>query len=194
LAHEVSGPEATKGEVLQSTVSTLQENNPSLHPRHSRAEPREFSDVTVREVHPLPAQARPEDERPELSLAGTRVELGNAVSMLVSANAAQPSSTKMPNAPKFATEVPDHRVGSALPNDRRESSTTMTIETSPGRSSDGLVARRRAEPEPSINVTIGRVEVRAETLSAASPRAGRKDSPVMSLDKYLLQRTQRGGE
>jgi hypothetical protein len=50
-----------------------------------------------------------------------------------------------------------------------------------------------AKPEPAINVTIGRVEVRAEAPPAPpKPEAGKKASPVMSLDEYLNQRRGRG--
>jgi hypothetical protein len=46
--------------------------------------------------------------------------------------------------------------------------------------------------EPSIQVTIGRIEVRAASASA-SPAKEQKSSPVMSLTDYL-QRTRRGGQ
>jgi hypothetical protein len=50
-----------------------------------------------------------------------------------------------------------------------------------------------AEPEPSVHVTIGRIEVRAtsESKQAGRPRTA---SPVMSLEEYLHRRTQRGGQ
>jgi hypothetical protein len=41
--------------------------------------------------------------------------------------------------------------------------------------------------EPSINVTIGRIEVRA-TLPPASAQAQRPAAPILSLDEYLQQR------
>ena len=48
------------------------------------------------------------------------------------------------------------------------------------------------EPEPSINVTIGRVEVRAvQTDSKTAPR--KSESPVMPLEEYL-RKQRRGGE
>lgn len=42
-------------------------------------------------------------------------------------------------------------------------------------------------PEPSINVTIGRVEVRA-TLPPAPSKTPRASAPILSLDEYLHQR------
>ena len=52
---------------------------------------------------------------------------------------------------------------------------------------------RKSEPEPVINVTIGRVEVRA--VQADAPKKAKhqkKPSGVMSLDEYLNQRERRG--
>jgi hypothetical protein len=50
-----------------------------------------------------------------------------------------------------------------------------------------------AEPEPSVHVTIGRIEVRAtsESKQVGRPRIA---SPVMSLEEYLHRRAQRGGQ
>jgi hypothetical protein len=45
--------------------------------------------------------------------------------------------------------------------------------------------------EPSVHVTIGRIEVRAVSESKPAGRA-RAASPVMSLEEYLHRRTQRG--
>lgn len=49
-----------------------------------------------------------------------------------------------------------------------------------------------AEPAPTIQVTIGRIEVRA-TLPAASPQKQKAASPAMSLEEYLGRRARRGG-
>jgi len=46
-------------------------------------------------------------------------------------------------------------------------------------------------PEPSIQVTIGRIEVRAVSPQASTPKE-RPTSPVMSLNDYLGQRSKRG--
>jgi hypothetical protein len=51
----------------------------------------------------------------------------------------------------------------------------------------------KSEPEPVINVTIGRVEVRAVQADATKKtRRKKKPSGVMSLDAYLNQRESRG--
>ncbi|MFI5101918.1 MAG: hypothetical protein ACHP9V_00965 [Terriglobales bacterium] len=52
-----------------------------------------------------------------------------------------------------------------------------------------------AEPEPSVHVTIGRIEVRASSERESKPVGRpRPASPVMSLEEYLHRRTQRGGQ
>ena len=52
----------------------------------------------------------------------------------------------------------------------------------------------KADHEPSIQVTIGRVEVKAEVSGQSTIRAQRAASPVMTLDEYLRRRSKRGGE
>jgi hypothetical protein len=49
-----------------------------------------------------------------------------------------------------------------------------------------------AEPAPTIQVTIGRIEVRA-TSPAAPPQRQKAASPAMSLEEYLGGRARRGG-
>jgi hypothetical protein len=53
-------------------------------------------------------------------------------------------------------------------------------------------SRAQAQSEPVINVSIGRVEVRAtQTTSGNKPRTRQRPSGVMSLDEYLKQRENR---
>jgi hypothetical protein len=47
--------------------------------------------------------------------------------------------------------------------------------------------------ESIVQVTIGRVEVRATPAPALLPQKERSAPPVMSLDEYLRQRAQGGG-
>jgi hypothetical protein len=60
-------------------------------------------------------------------------------------------------------------------------------------STDGFTAskltpQREPQPAPTIQVTIGRIEVRATPAPAASPASKAKPAPVLSLDDYLRQR------
>jgi hypothetical protein len=47
----------------------------------------------------------------------------------------------------------------------------------------------RTEVAPTINVTIGRVEVRATQAQASAPRRAEAHAPRMSLDEYLRRRS-----
>ncbi len=47
-------------------------------------------------------------------------------------------------------------------------------------------------PVPTIQVTIGRLEVRASTPEAAIPPARARKEPTMSLETYLRRREERG--
>jgi hypothetical protein len=48
------------------------------------------------------------------------------------------------------------------------------------------------QPESTINVSIGRIEVRAFTPPPASPKRANPSSRPMSLDEYLNKSSQRG--
>ena len=50
-----------------------------------------------------------------------------------------------------------------------------------------------AEPAPTVQVTIGRIEVRAMPPLATQPKAQRSGPAVMTLDEYLRQRNDGGG-
>ncbi|MGH9429915.1 MAG: hypothetical protein ACRD3T_00065 [Terriglobia bacterium] len=54
-------------------------------------------------------------------------------------------------------------------------------------------ARPAVEPEPTIQVTIGRIEVRATSTPAPASAKERQVPRVMSLDEYLQRRSGRGG-
>jgi hypothetical protein len=54
--------------------------------------------------------------------------------------------------------------------------------------------QKNSDAEPSIHVSIGRVEIRATTAAAPSRSMVRPPSPVMALDDYLRQRGKRGRE
>jgi hypothetical protein len=50
-----------------------------------------------------------------------------------------------------------------------------------------------SSPEPTIQVTIGRIEVRATPLPPAQPQSQQRSAPsIMSLDQYLQQRSKGG--
>jgi hypothetical protein len=67
-----------------------------------------------------------------------------------------------------------------------------------------LPAKRRAiqsdftlpaqNPEPSIHVTIGRIEIRAEREDPSPRKNEKAPSPVMGLEEYLRRKNTRGKE
>lgn len=52
--------------------------------------------------------------------------------------------------------------------------------------------RLHSQQEPVIEVTIGRIEIRAETTGASNRKTERPASPVMGLDEYLRRKSNRG--
>lgn len=91
----------------------------------------------------------------------------------------------------FKTEVQPQRVERVSEKSRNTERTdfrsvTRSITNYAWRESDPV------EPQPSINITIGRVEVRAAPATNTKPTRTRQESPVMPLDEYL--RKQRRGE
>lgn len=73
----------------------------------------------------------------------------------------------------------------------RESSATIEPRHVPRRERQAAARdakRERAEVAPTINVTIGRVEVRATQAPATAPRRAETAAPRMSLDDYLRRR------
>jgi len=92
----------------------------------------------------------------------------------------------------FKTEVKPHVVEHVIERSRNTDRTdfrsvTRSITNYAWRESEA------AAPEPSINITIGRVEVRAAPATNTKPTRTRQESPVMPLDEYL-RKQRRGGE
>lgn len=66
---------------------------------------------------------------------------------------------------------------------------TVPVLTPAGRPAD---ERQSSEPEPTVRVHIGRIEVRATPPPAEPAKKPRRKTPVMSLDDYLERRNGRG--
>jgi len=76
---------------------------------------------------------------------------------------------------------------------KRTREASSTIEPRPARRRERQAAAReshkeRVEVPPTINVTIGRVEVRATQAPQPAQRRAESASPRMSLDDYLRRR------
>ena len=75
-------------------------------------------------------------------------------------------------------------------NQRRRNPVLPFMVTSDRRASHELATQ--PDSTPSVQVTIGRIEIRAETPVAAGRKVERASSPVMGLDEYLRQKNTRG--
>jgi hypothetical protein len=101
------------------------------------------------------------------------------------ASTAQPSKVEVRHlpAPKQATPIKPL----APKNPARYPTTALKT-----RAAARAEAKRRPEPPaPIINVTIGRVEVRATTPTTSKAQAARPAGPKLSLDDYLRSRAER---
>ena len=77
---------------------------------------------------------------------------------------------------------------------RPETPTTVVVQPHVTPYVEPAAAAPTATPEPTIKVTIGRVEIRATPPPARQSAAERSAAPVMSLDEYLRRRAKRGGQ
>jgi hypothetical protein len=75
---------------------------------------------------------------------------------------------------------------------RRRKSVLPSMVTADRRAPHQLATQPDATP--SVHVTIGRIEIRAETPAAAGGKVERTTSPVMGLDEYLRQKNARGNK
>ncbi|MEY2500003.1 MAG: hypothetical protein QOI07_337 [Verrucomicrobiota bacterium] len=89
-------------------------------------------------------------------------------------------------------------VTNGLPHATRPAETNLVaVRSSPARPIASLMSRPPASSqslpsESAINVTIGRVEIRA-TLPPVATQTSRRNAPIVSLDEYLRQRAKGAG-
>ena len=116
----------------------------------------------------------------------------------------RPSSAQLPHAPPIerAQSSTKHAEADASlsteirPRSVHETKTvqhdSVQSDFSRTRKENGSGARANPAPSNTIQVTIGRVEVRATPAPAVAPRSGAKKGPAMSLENYLHQRAKGG--
>jgi hypothetical protein len=107
-----------------------------------------------------------------------------------------------PRAEKGKPSVHDREkiltVTNGLPHATRPAETNLVaVRSSPARPVASLMSRPPASSqslrsESAINVTIGRVEIRA-TLPPVATQTSRRNAPIVSLDEYLRQRAKGAG-
>jgi hypothetical protein len=189
-------------EVISDNLRTEEQTSPEpiseqhgarpVQPRpHSSDALERSSPVQVRAIRSLRSERQSPEQNPPTSQVQPDLELTPGPA--VSANLLQPATANQVIAPgnirgmfSFAPPFATHeRISdpALLPRVRRGHEPTRLV--SP---------QMAAESEPSIQVTIGRIEVRAATTSTPARRAEPTASPVMSLEEYLRRQAKRGGE
>jgi hypothetical protein len=90
--------------------------------------------------------------------------------------------------------VPGQLVGPVLPADQDSLGADSARGGRSGERRNSTFASKHSqeEREPVIEVTIGRIEIRAETSGASNRKTERPASPVMGLDEYLRRKSNRG--
>ena len=144
-------------------------------------------DVTVDEPESAPSPASPKPNqrlvvRPQ-SQAIVRAERAVGDSPQPEPNLNSPSSTISQRRPRLADVSPNPSVSVVIAQPR------ITPLGESRRSMSALDSIESSTPQPTVQVTIGRIEVRAvqsATTPATRPRAA---PPVMNLDDYLRQRS-----
>jgi len=182
---EMVDDRAPPSAVLRPRMSERPEVTPDVEP--ASAAPLRPSTGAARKPWPV-RPVEPEQPLPRAA-SGTRPDIDNAATLpgpgaaapLPAVAVVVPASARMSDsedAPAFnaATSL---RPRAEPPSPR---SATPHID---------LPARTPA-PEPIIHVTIGRIEIRANTAAAPVVRKSTNASPVMALEEYLRSRTEGG--
>ena len=116
----------------------------------------------------------------------------------VEARAPQVSSLIAPRANPVTPVNVSRDEAPAVEAARNEASTPLVVRPKLDRYAEPPMQRTQTQSAPPsseqvINVTIGRIEVRATPPPPATARSNHQKPPVMSLDDYLRQRSGRGG-
>jgi hypothetical protein len=196
--------------------SEFQSKPPPESRRENRPEPRleESSDISIRvhhqaaeEADPTPARSssrvikpslRADDQleplaRPAITRKQPRIERElETIVIGEKASRDEPplnqSSAKSPTTPVALASDARENGGSKTPPVVVQSRIAPLIETG---SEHVHLNRPAIQPQPTIHVTIGRIEVRA-VQSSQSAAKSRAPAPVMNLDDYLKRRSQGG--
>jgi hypothetical protein len=150
---------------------------------------------TVVAAKVLPRRASlSEEENASESVPALRSDSEGGAPILATAPAASPDRGESPDK-EFRGLVLPPMFASELTSQMKDAALAMNAEHgAPVKEKSGsALPALAAEPEPSVHVTIGRIEVRATSEIKQESRP-RPVSPVMSLDEYLHQRAQRGGQ
>jgi hypothetical protein len=191
--HQPRDPEYSEEEIPVAAKTPIQRTSMKRTMTPAGEDDERQGTAVAEEVRPRKVLLPREENAKELELdriSDSRMVTPKAASARVAADfpvrdeASESDSSRLTLPPKVAAVLASQMKNADLTMNARPGVTRL--ETS-GTSSPVLATA----PEPSVHVTIGRIEVRATSeAKAAGPR--RVASAVMSLDEYLRQRTQRG--
>lgn len=185
-------PVSVRGEQLLSRSASLEpfpvnrEATDASQPRHPTEQPRlPVLEPTVIQPSVSELVVSSKEQSPT-------AELPPELSFLQTTNPLVPKASALPNQPL----VPAPAESTAIPGSTSTppSSTAAIVVSTQVTPSVKSVAQNFIEgsdtpqPLPTIQVTIGRIEVRATPPPAPSPAKSRPASPTMSLEEYLRQR------
>lgn len=193
---------------------------PAAIPRTAHDQPQPSAPAVLLQAPPAPSArhehaepaARQIVEREIVERITTRERLQpiveqHAIEQHIMAAAPPHEAVPPPEQARIAHAAPQHARERIVPHHERQHAQQPTIIPRPHAEpraaiaiqprieppvAHGPPAAQRAEPAPIIQVTIGRIDVRA-TPPAAQPPRQRAQPAVMSLDEYLRQRSRGGG-
>jgi hypothetical protein len=179
-------PLETVSENFRTEEPTSAERNSGSQPAQPRPDLSPAAPVQVRAIRAL----EPEGKSPEQNLPAVKPDLE-----FITASASVVATPPRRETPNQETVPADSRVMVSLapPGRERVFEPLPDLRARHDRGTARLEPSPTADSEPVIQVTIGRVEVRAATAGASARRADPAVSPVMSLEEYLSGRARRGG-
>ena len=148
----------------------------------------------MREPRTFFLQSNLERPRATLKASFSRSDLDDAAQKRASAIALQASSTRdqsLENDNRGLVIPPNSRHCADCADEKCSVRHERWIPCTGERKSGNRLAGATTAAEPSVHVTIGRIEVRATSESKPAGRA-QTASPVMSLEEYLHRRTRQG--
>jgi hypothetical protein len=146
----------------------------------------------------IETKAAPGQRRPRRGVEAAEALISQKRAIEVDQFPLQPDGEPPASIERVATPSSETNVSEAMEEDPFPTKSFRPLNPTPAAWRNAREQRRRrhalgpVEPEqPSINITIGRVEVRAVQTDHAKPSPRRSESPVMPLEEYL--RKQRRG-
>ena len=179
-------PLETVSDNFRTEEPTSAERISGSQPAQPRPDLSPAAPVQVRAIRAL----EPEEKSPEQNLPAVKPDLE-----FTTASASAVATPPRRETPNQETVPADSRVMVSLapPGRERVFEPLPDLRARHDRGPARLESSPTADSEPVIQVTIGRVEIRATNSGGAQRRAEPAPSPVMSLDEYLRRQARRGG-